>query len=145
VPGEVGDAQWGNAAGRPCARRGGLQWRRRMALAGAWCVRAGRSATALNRRATSCSRARRWTAPWYGASGQRVRGGSRQTDGSAWRSPWPVRRGARPGARCEGGGLRGVLGRERRGSERTEALRDVGWPSCVTVSLSEHVKLQKVE
>jgi hypothetical protein len=49
--------------------------------------RAGRSAATLNRRATPCSGARRRTAPWYGASGRRVREGNRWFGGPSGARP----------------------------------------------------------
>jgi hypothetical protein len=123
-----------------------------------WCARAGRSVAALNRRATSWFGARRWTVPWFGASGRHVRKGNRRTDGPARHSLWPVRRGARPGAWLEGGwtprrlGARDGLGKARAGAG-AEAAGDVAaWRgaasagrNCVIVSLFEHVKFQKVE
>jgi hypothetical protein len=76
----------------------------------AWRARVGRSATALIRWATSCFGARRWTAPWYRASGRRVRKDNWRSDGPARRLPWPVRRGASPGAWREGGRTPSRLG-----------------------------------
>jgi hypothetical protein len=112
----------------------------------AWRPQVGRSAAVLNRRATSCF------------------------DGPARRSPLPIRCGTRPGAWREGErtpmrlGARDSLGKARagagteaagvprRGARSAAGAGDVAvWRgaasagrNCVTVSLFEHVKLQKV-
>jgi hypothetical protein len=79
------------------------------ALTEAWPARTGRGAAALNRRATPCRGAKRWTAPWYGASGRCVRESSRRSGGSSGARPAsPTRCTARRATR--GGGLRGGLG-----------------------------------
>jgi hypothetical protein len=84
-------------------RGGGCHGRQRRARLKRGCACARRSAAALNRGATSCFRARRWTAPWYGGLGT-ARMGRQRAD--QWASA-----SAAGGERvAQGIGFRGDLG-----------------------------------